>query len=253
MRRGSLFPMRSKQLNLAQYDSDKIASHYLEQYDPIFQPWLDKNITILEVGVKKGGSVLLWKDYFPTAQIVGIDISLPKEFAQTERIRLFEGDQADTKFLSDVATQTAPEGFDIIIDDASHLGELTKTTFWHLFDNHLKPNGLYVIEDWGTGYWEDWPDGKHLDFQQYSKKRIQPNWFWMYWTRIAMKLHLYTPLKSPMKNHSSGMVGFIKQLVDEQGAGDVTRGKVIDAPKRSSKFQQMIVTPSIVFIKKSGS
>jgi hypothetical protein len=244
--------MRSKQLQLDQYDSDKIASHYLDYYDPLFKPFLEKKITLLEVGVRKGGSVLLWKDYFPLAQIVGIDISLPKEFAPIERITLFEGDQADTKFLSNVASQTAPEGFDIIIDDASHYGELTKTTFWHLFDNHLKPNGLYVIEDWGTGYWEDWPDGKHLDLQKYLKKGIQPNWFWMYWTRLAMKLHFYTPLKSPMRNHSSGMVGFIKQLVDEQGAGDVTRGKVSGAPKRTSKFQQMIVTPSIVFIKKSS-
>lgn len=59
-----------------------------------------------------------------------------------------------------VARKTAPEGFDIIIDDASHFGDLTKIAFWHLFDNHLKPSGLYVIEDWGTGYWSDWTDGK---------------------------------------------------------------------------------------------
>ena len=50
-----------------------------------------------------------------------------------------------------VARKTAPEGFDIIIDDASHFGDLTKIAFWHLLYNHLKPSGLYVIEDWGTG------------------------------------------------------------------------------------------------------
>ena len=65
-----------------------------------------------------------------------------------------------TPLLSVVARKTAPEGFDIIIDDASHFGDLTKIAFWHLFDNHLKPSGLYVIEDWGTGYWRDWTDGK---------------------------------------------------------------------------------------------
>ena len=42
-----------------------------------------------------------------------------------------------------VARKTAPEGFDIIIDDASHFGDLTKIAFWHLFDNHLKPSELY--------------------------------------------------------------------------------------------------------------
>jgi hypothetical protein len=36
----------------------------------------------------------------------------------------------------------------------------TKVAFWHLFDNHLKPSGLYVIEDWVTGYCDDWSDGR---------------------------------------------------------------------------------------------
>ena len=57
------------------------------------------------------------------------------------------------------------DGFDIIIDDASHIGELTKATFWHLFDRHLKPGGLYAIEDWGTGYLDDFPDGKKIRAQ----------------------------------------------------------------------------------------
>lgn len=54
----------------------------------------------------------------------------------------------------------APGGFDIIIDDSSHIGEFTKTAFWHLVDSHLKPGGIYAIEDWFTGYWDDWSDGK---------------------------------------------------------------------------------------------
>src|SRR5438309_8699047 len=52
--------------------------------------------------------------------------------------------------------ETAPEGFDVIIDDCSHIGELTRISFWHLFEHHLKPGGLYVIEDWSTGYWDSW-------------------------------------------------------------------------------------------------
>ena len=64
--------------------------------------------------------------------------------------------------MSRVANETAPDGFDIIIDDASHIGEFTKRSFWYLFDHHLKPGGLYVIEDWLTGYVDNWPDGKKL-------------------------------------------------------------------------------------------
>ena len=92
--------MRSTQLNLAAYDSDKIGLGYLEIYDP---------------SVRKGGSLQLWRDYFPLGAIIGIDLRLPENFALGERIQLFEGNQADTTFLSEVAIRTAPEGFDIII------------------------------------------------------------------------------------------------------------------------------------------
>ncbi len=155
--------MRSEQLNLAGYDTDKIQHHYLEVYDPVLSFWTDKDVKLLEIGVHKGGSLQLWRDYFPKGTIVGIDLELPPEFIPGDRIQLFKGSQADTQFLSQVATSIAPEGFDIIIDDASHIGELSKTTFWHLFHHHLKPGGLYAIEDWGTGYFDDFPDGKKFD------------------------------------------------------------------------------------------
>jgi hypothetical protein len=115
---------------------------------------------LLELGVHEGASLLLWRDYFPHGTVAGIDIELPKNFESTERVHLFEGSQGDTGFLSEVARRVAPDGFDIIIDDASHMGELTRTSFWHLFDHHLKSGGLYVIEYWGTGYWDHWPDGR---------------------------------------------------------------------------------------------
>ncbi len=239
--------MRSSQLPLEQYDTDKIANRYLERYDLILEPWRDKKIVLLELGVYKGGSLLLWRDYFPLGTIVGIDISIPKEFKPTERIHIYEGDQADTKFLSRVANEVAPDGFDIIIDDASHIGELTQIAFWHLFDNHLKAGGLYVIEDWGTGYWDDWPDGKSLDLEAYLRPRPKQGPFRRLWLKVARKLRL----KTPMPCHSYGMVGFIKQLIDEQGAHDATRKRLKGEPKRNSKFEYMIIMPSIVFIRKA--
>lgn len=236
--------MRSSQLPLEQYDSDKIANRYLERYDPILEPWLEKKIVLLELGVHKGGSLLLWRDYFPLGTIVGIDTSLPKEFKPVERIHVYQGSQADPEFLSRVANEIAPDGFDIIIDDASHIGEQTKTAFWHLFDKHLKPNGLYAIEDWGTGYWDDWPDGKSLDLKPYLQPYRSPYAFWL---KIAAKLHL----KKAMRCHAYGMVGFIKQLVDEQGAHDVTRQKLKGKSKRESKFESLTIVPSIVFVRKA--
>jgi len=237
--------MRSAQLSLAKYDSDKIGNSYLEYYDNILTPWLDKEIVLLELGVLKGGSLLLWNDYFPDATIVGIDTKLPKNFIPTERIHLFEGSQTDTQFLSRVAGKVAPGGFDIIIDDASHIGDFTRTSFWHLFDHHLKPNGLYVIEDWGTGYWDDWRDGKSFDIESCIRPYI--NWNPL-WSKIIKKFKL----KIPVQSHNYGMVGFVKQLVDEQGAADATRKRSRGKSGRKSKFSNIVITPSIVFIKKAN-
>ena len=233
--------MRSTQLPLEQYNSDKITNHYLEQYDPVLEPWLEKEIVLLELGVYQGGSLLLWRDYFPRGTIAGIDIHLTPQFQPPERVHVYQGSQADPKFLSRIAREIAPDGFDIIIDDASHVGELTKIAFWHLFDHHLKPHGLYVIEDWGTGYWDDWPDGKSLNPKSYLGSGPLA-------AKIAGKLHR----KTPMPCHSFGMVGFVKQLVDEQGACDVTRQKASAKPGRKSKFESLTITPSIVFVRKAN-
>jgi hypothetical protein len=237
--------MRSQKLSLDKYETDKITNRYLERYDLVFEPYIDREVVLLELGVQKGSSLLLWHDYFPQSTVVGIDLAPPADFPKTERIHIFSGNQADTRFLSEVSQKTAPQGFDIIIDDASHLGELTRISFWHLFENHLKPGGIYVIEDWGTGYFDDWPDGQSLDLEIYAKprsnlkRRLQ---------KIAGKVHR----KIPGPCHSYGMVGFIKELVDEQAAHDVTRQRLSDQPKRKSKFDSLLVTPSIVFIRKVG-
>lgn len=236
--------MRSAQLSLARYDSDKIASGYLDRYDRMLEPWLEKKIVLLELGVHRAGSLLLWRDYFPMGTITGIDISLPKDFRPTERIHMYQGSQADPVFLSRVANEIAPGGFDIIIDDASHIGELTKISFWHLFDNHLKCGGLYVIEDWGTGYWDDWADGKSLDLDSYLQPYHRPPLFLL---KILIKLRL----KISMRCHDYGMVGFVKQLVDEQGALDVTRKTHSGKSMRKSKFESLSIAPGLIFVRKA--
>ncbi len=233
--------MRSQELDLNRYDTDKIAHGYMEIYDYVLEPWVGREVTLLELGVHKGGSLLLWRDYFPSGTIVGIDIRIPENF-KAERVYLFEANQADTQLLSKVAREVAPDGFDIIIDDASHIGLLTKRSFWHLFDNHLKPGGIYSIEDWGTGYWDDWPDGRSVKSSLLLKLR----------KRLASKVTFLSRgrLKVPFPCHSYGMVGFVKELIDEQGIADLQRARSRNKPGRESKFSYMIVTPHIVFVKK---
>ena len=235
--------MRSKQLNLDSYDTDKVAHRYLDLYDPILLPWIGKEINLLEIGIYKGGSLQLWRDYFPLGNIIGIDLKLPKQFVPGDRIQVFEGSQLNKQFLSNVANKAAPDGLDIVIDDASHIGEMTKKTFWHLFDHHLKPGGLYAIEDWGTGYWDDFPDGKGLsNLRNPLMSRL----------RSLLPPRLKRRVKAPFPCHSYGMVGFIKELVDEQGAASVTMKYPIGV-RRASKFKNMLIAPGVVFVRKIAS
>lgn len=248
-------------LNLEKYDTDKISNEYLDRYNPMLAPWVGKSITLLELGVLKGGSLLLWNDYFPFSKIVGIDLNLPENFMPVENIEIFQGSQIDREFLTNIANKSAPNGFDIIIDDASHIGELTKVSFWHLFDNHLKPGGMYVIEDWGTGYWDDWIDGKSLELRNGSHKSVMANRLWLRLLRRIRKelVNILPPaiakrlpaFFATMSSHDYGMVGFVKQLVDEQAAFDVTKKKSTGKFERKSKFTSVTITPSIVFILKS--
>src|SRR6267142_1757440 len=142
------------------YDTDKaLLSHYLRNYEHYFSELRDKEVTLFELGIKEGGSLLMWRDYFEQARIVGLDINPVPLDEENERIRTYQGAQQDTELLDRIASENAPAGFDIIIDDCAHIGVLARASFWHLFDNHLKSGGVYVIEDWGTGYWDRWVDG----------------------------------------------------------------------------------------------
>lgn len=227
--------MRSESLDLKHYDTDKGQSGYLRHYDRMFASLVDQPIKLLEIGVRKGGSLALWRDYFPRAAIAGIDLDSPGPLI--DGIQFFKGSQADTKFLTDVATKVAPDGFDVIIDDASHLAMLTKTTFWHLFDHHLKPGGHYVIEDWGTGYWSDWPDGRAATLLQH----------WRLWERLEA---LLWKRRVRFPSHDYGMVGLVKELVDEVGITDLLRAKQTEKPTQNSRFESMTIVPGMVFIQK---
>jgi hypothetical protein len=77
------------------YATDKTPG-YLALYDELFAPLRDRDIRLLELGVKQGGSLELWRDYFPLGRIVGLDMNPPSLRDPTDRIMLLRGRQEDT-------------------------------------------------------------------------------------------------------------------------------------------------------------
>lgn len=253
--------MTKKLLDAVNYDTDKVEhSHYLRNYEKFFQPLVDREIRLLELGVYKGGSLLLWRDFFTRGVVVGLDLNPVAVSDESGRIRLYQGQQQDTGLLDQIAKENAPEGFDIIIDDCSHIGELTRISFWHLFDNHLKSGGIYVIEDWSTGYWDTFFDG--VAFSNQPNLKFSPGLFRIRSTlahlqRSAPALNRILRVVKRLFNrkqfhsHDYGLVGFIKELVDECGMADISRADKGTPPFRVSKFREMRIAPGQVFIFKA--
>lgn len=240
--------MRASLVELARstpYGTDK-SDAYLDSYEELLARVRDDEVRVLELGIHRGGSLRLWRDYFPRGVIAGLDLKVPV-LEDPERIRMFEGRQDDAALLARIRADVAPDGFDVIIDDCSHVGELTARSFGHLFAKHLKPGGIYAIEDWGTGYWGWWPDGTSyhpggdrgtMGLRTRLRGRAG---------RIADRVLGPVPLRS----HQSGMVGFVKQLVDECGRPDFERANEGSGQGAASSIARLIVRTGLVIVVKT--
>ena len=124
---------------------------------------------ILELGMLDGGSLVFWFEYFHPEKIVGIDKtqrtdskyfrSYVSNSDQARCIKTYWGtDQADRKRLLEIVNDEFEGPLDLVIDDASHMYELTKISFETLFPL-VRPGGLYIIEDWSWALWSGLPVG----------------------------------------------------------------------------------------------
>ena len=129
------------------YPTSKNISGFIEIYEEYFKTLKDKKINILEIGVDKGDSLRLWREYFTAANICGID--LYKKNFTINNVEILTGDQSDHSFLQAVVNKY--HKFDIIIDDGSHLSKHIISSFKFLFP-FLNDNGIYVVEDLQTSY-----------------------------------------------------------------------------------------------------
>jgi hypothetical protein len=101
----------------------------------------------------------MWKHFFPKGNIFGLDIQ-DKSFLEEHRIRVFQGDQSDSKFLAAIAQEIGH--LDIVIDDGSHRPEHVIASFEILFPL-LEDGGIYVVEDTQTSYWPEWGGATKVD------------------------------------------------------------------------------------------
>lgn len=152
--------------------------HYFDAYQRELGHLQGRDISFLEIGVYRGGSIPMWAGYFgPDARLVFADID-PACTAHAEPGTVVEiGDQADPVFLKELAEKHGP--FDVIIDDGGHHVHQQTTSFEHLWP-YLNDRGRYLVEDTHTSYWPGFGGGYREDksFIEYSKRLIDRMHSW---------------------------------------------------------------------------
>ena len=192
---------------------------FLKRYDRIFSEIQTETPVIVELGVYAGASLRLWRDTFPGATIVGFDLNAPSGEIPSD-CAFVAGSQGERADLERILTHA--DAIDIVIDDCSHIAEPTRLAFDTLFP-HVRPGGFYVIEDWGTGYWPDWPDGELPE----------------------------------SRHHQAGMVGLVKEFVDTVGIPALNRLRnppsihAANWSTRNSPYEYVTYFPGITCVKKA--
>ena len=141
------------------YDTDKSSKghNYIPVYHRYFKRLRNKEVKFLEIGFYKGASARMWEKYFPNAALYFIDNNnlVPMDQYNKDlstRSHCYVVDQSSEAELRNFINQVGGD-FDIIVDDGSHISSHVILSFQVLFP-HLKPGGIYVVEDLHASYWK---------------------------------------------------------------------------------------------------
>lgn len=197
--------------------------HKLRHYLPIYEASFTRTERMLEIGVDRGGSLKMWRDYLPDATIVGLDLNpKAKQYDDPEnRVHVRIGDQADSDFLGSVLDEFGP--FDTVLDDGGHTPKIMIKSFQYLFPR-LEPGGVYVVEDVCANYWTFYRDQPE-SFIDFTK-----------WLMDAMHAH-YLQMRT----------------VDQFTEGHPKRRAQIQVPFAATIIDRIEVFDSVVVIHRSST
>jgi hypothetical protein len=139
--------------------TDKNAGHsYLNLYETLLNKYKYNTTNVLEIGIgppprisgfnDNGGSIKLWHDYFPNAQIYTADIipmeDIASDLKNNPRIHIVLGDAYNPKGESYNILNKI--NYDFVLDDGSHSLD-SMIRFICLYFPLLNDGGILIIED----------------------------------------------------------------------------------------------------------
>lgn len=163
--------------------TDKFSVHMFQHlYEELLEPLRSLPVRFLEIGLGcdmnygPGRSFKLWDEYFPhsAAQLHYMERDGACVTAMAVKPRngvIFVGSQDNSTFLQQTANRVAAMGgLDILVDDGGHTMNQQLTTF-ETFWPHIRPGGLYIVEDVQTSYLSAWGGSRDPVHSQHSGGR----------------------------------------------------------------------------------
>jgi hypothetical protein len=131
------------------YNTDKASDRhdYLDIYESVLRDFRDDTFVLLDLGVgvapAEFASTLMWSEYFPNAQVVGVDIQ--DYVSPSERIEFLRTDLSGLDALEVLASRRPK----VVIEDASHMWAHQIISLVYLLPA-VQPGGVYIWEDLHT-------------------------------------------------------------------------------------------------------
>lgn len=146
---------RKKRMTLSErylqggYCTDKYQLGYYDHfYEKHFKPFTEDPINILEIGIRGGGSIKIWKEYFhPDSNVYGGEI---ENFTPIENTTCYKMDMYSQEALN----LFEDSYFDIIVDDGPHTYESFESVITKYYSK-IKDGGILVVEDIVNPSWVD--------------------------------------------------------------------------------------------------
>lgn len=134
---------------------------YDRVYSRFFKDIQNDKICLLEIGIMHGYGILAWQRFFKNAIVYGVDLfpndqmllefeNIKQDFSVFKKSRMLFFDTTKTEDWFNLYGKK----FDVIIDDGGHHPHTQIDTFKNAW-KHLKPGGLYFIEDVSHRYGDD--------------------------------------------------------------------------------------------------
>ncbi|WP_341887617.1 hypothetical protein [Variovorax sp. YR752] len=135
-----------------EFGTDKLTHGYLTTYEKYLAPRRQDALTIVEIGLKKRAkgvsgceSLRMWREYFPNARVIGLDIIDVSTLPVVERTEVYQCDGTDPRMLASVFERHGIQP-DILIDDGAHTPRSHQVALGVIFPR-MRSRGIYFIED----------------------------------------------------------------------------------------------------------